>query len=93
MDIKHIAKLARLDLTGEEEKTYGEQLGSLLAYVDTLQELDTRDVPELQHAMEVTNVFREDAVEGCEPDVRERALANFSKRKNDLLQVQGVFDV
>jgi aspartyl-tRNA(Asn)/glutamyl-tRNA(Gln) amidotransferase subunit C len=92
MDIKHIAKLARLYITEEEAEMYKNQLGSILEYIDKLQELNTDDVPELQHAIEVTNVFRQDVVEGCEPDVRTRALENFSNRKEDLLQVQAVFD-
>lgn len=91
MDIKHIARLARLHITDEEAKTYESQIGSILEYVDKLQELNTDDVPELQHAIDVTNVFREDVAHGCEVDVRERALENFSNRKEDLLQVPGVF--
>lgn len=91
MDIKHIAKLSRLHITEEEARSYGNQLGSILEYVNKLQELDTTSVPELQHALEVTNVFREDVVAGCDSDTRERALENFSNRKEDLLQVPGVF--
>ncbi|MBI5370147.1 Asp-tRNA(Asn)/Glu-tRNA(Gln) amidotransferase subunit GatC [Candidatus Uhrbacteria bacterium] len=92
MDITHLAKLARLALTPEEIQSYQGQLGSILQYVDTLQELDTEQVPELQHAIEVTNVFRLDVPEGCEMDVRERSLKNFSNRSEDLLKVQAVFD-
>lgn len=92
MDIKHIAKLARLHITAEEAATYNDQLGSILEYVNKLQELNTDDVPELQHVMNATNVFREDVVEGCDSSVREKALENFSNRKEDLLQVQSVFD-
>jgi aspartyl-tRNA(Asn)/glutamyl-tRNA(Gln) amidotransferase subunit C len=92
MNIKHIAKLARLYITEEEAETYKNQLGSILEYIDKLQELNTDDVPELQHAIEVINVFRQDVVEECDADVRRRALENFSNRKEDLLQVQAVFD-
>ncbi len=92
MDIEHIAKLARLHLTEEEAATDKTQMSSILEYIDKLQELNTDDVPELQHAIEVINVFREDVVEACDPTVRERALNNFSNRKEDLLQVQAVFD-
>ncbi len=91
MDIKHIARLARLHVSETEAKTYESQLGSILEYVDKLQELNTDQVPELQHAIDVTNVFREDIPEGCDPNVRERALENFSNRKEYLLQVPGVF--
>lgn len=91
-EIRHIAKLSRLHLTETEVEQYKNQLGSILEYVSKLQELNTDDVPELQHAIEVTNVFREDVEEGCELDVRKRALDNFSDRNGDLLQVQAVFD-
>lgn len=91
MDIKHIAKLSRLYITPKEAKTYESQLGSILEYVDTLHELNTEDIPELQHAIDVTNVFREDIPEACDFDVKKRALENFSNRKDDLLQVPGVF--
>lgn len=91
MDIKHIAKLSRLHVSEEEIQMYEKQLGSILEYIDTLQEIQTDDVPELQHALDVTNVFRADVVEACPADVRDEALKNFSNRKDDLLQVPGVF--
>ena len=91
MDIQHIAKLSRLHITQEEALQYEGQLGSILTYIEKLQELDTQNVPELQHAIDVTNVFREDVPEGSVPEQRDRALDNFSHRKEDLLQVPGVF--
>lgn len=91
MDIKHIAKLSRLHVSEEEVQTYKTQLGSILEYIDTLQELDTENVPELQHAIDVTNVFREDVIEGCDEQTHQQLLTNFSNRKEDLLQVPGVF--
>lgn len=91
-EIKHIAKLSRLSLTDEEIEQFKNQLGSILAYVQKLQEVNTDDVPELQHALHVTNVFRADAEEACDPDVRKRAIENFSNRSENLLEVQAVFE-
>lgn len=90
--ILQIAKLARLRLNDDEVKLYGDQLGSILEYFKKLRELNTDDVPELQHAAQMGNVFREDIVEGCDDDVRKRAIKNFSSREGDLLKVQAVFE-
>jgi len=43
-DVAYVADLAHLELTGEERKSLLRDLNSILDYVDTLNELDTRDV-------------------------------------------------
>jgi aspartyl-tRNA(Asn)/glutamyl-tRNA(Gln) amidotransferase subunit C len=40
-EVEHIAKLARLELTGEEKNRYREQLSAILDHVAQLQKLDT----------------------------------------------------
>ncbi len=91
-EIRHIAKLARLHIEEDEIEDYREKIGSILEYVEKLQELNTDDVPELQHAADVSNVFRSDEIEGCGEDVKKRILDNFSNREGDLLKVQAVFE-
>ena len=90
--VLHIAKLSRLSLDENLLADYQDQLGSVLNYVQKLQKLDTSEVPEMAHAVGLSNVFREDVVEGCEPSVREAILDNFPRREGDLLEVQAVFD-
>ncbi len=90
--VLQIAKLARLHLEEEDIVKYQDDLGSILAYVEKLQELSTDDVPEFQHAAGGVNVFREDAIENCDEDVRRRAIDNFPSREGDLLKVQAVFE-
>ena len=43
-EVEHIAKLARLELTGEEKARYREQLSAILDHVAKLQKLDTSAV-------------------------------------------------
>ena len=45
LDVEHIAKLARLELTDEQKTRYRGQLEAILEHVAKLQELDTTDVP------------------------------------------------
>lgn len=90
-EVVGIAKLSRLHIEEEDLAQYQEDLGSILGYVEKLQELNTDDVPEFQHAAGGTNVFRDDVVEECDSDTRDRAVENFSEREGDLLKVQTVF--
>ncbi len=59
-EVRHIANLARLKLTDQEEIKMSKQLGSILEYVEKLNELDTSNVEPMHHAVERANVFRED---------------------------------
>ncbi|MGN0014912.1 MAG: Asp-tRNA(Asn)/Glu-tRNA(Gln) amidotransferase subunit GatC [Candidatus Gastranaerophilaceae bacterium] len=61
-DVKHVAKLARLELTEEETEKYSEQLGNILKYVEQMNEVDTTGIEPMPHAIPVTNVMREDEV-------------------------------
>ncbi len=90
-EVKHIAALSRLRLSDEDVEKYRGQLEAILEYVDKLRELDTSGVPEVARGIEATNVFRDDLVELCDPDTRERILKAFPRRSGDLLQVQAVF--
>jgi len=89
--VLQIAKLARLHLEEEEIESYQNDLGSILSYVDKLQEINTDDVPEFAHALGRANVFREDVVEASDEDTRRRLVENFTEREGDLMKVQAVF--
>jgi aspartyl-tRNA(Asn)/glutamyl-tRNA(Gln) amidotransferase subunit C len=73
-EVRHVATLARLELTEGEEKRMTEQMNDILTYMDKLNELDTRNIPPATHATQLENVFRPDEVR--ESLDRERALAN-----------------
>lgn len=60
--IKHIANLARLELTNEEEKKYGEQLSAVLDYVDILSTVNTDKVLITAQTGNLLNAWREDEV-------------------------------
>jgi len=62
-DVQHVAQLARLDFSEDEEAKMAEELSQILDYVDKLDELDTSGVPPMSHVLDVTNVFRPDEVE------------------------------
>lgn len=76
-EVEKVAKLARLKLSEDEVDLFTAQLGQILEYVHILDQLDTDSVEPMAHAIEVSNVFREDAPRESLP--REDALANAPK--------------
>ncbi len=59
-EIEHVADLARLSLERDEIKDLSRQLNNILGYIAKLEELDTGGIRPTTHALELTNVFRED---------------------------------
>ena len=65
IDVRYVAKLARLALTDDEVVQYGAQLGDLLGHVGALSRLDTASVAATAQVVESRNVAREDVVGPC----------------------------
>ncbi len=63
INLQHIAHLARLQLTPEEEAKFGAQVGQVLAYITKLKEVDVGPVEPTAHAVPLVNVTRADAAQ------------------------------
>lgn len=59
-EVEHIAKLGRLAISAEEVELYSKELSQILNYVDTLKEVDTKDVEPMTGAIEFSHVTRPD---------------------------------
>ncbi len=73
-EILNVAKLARLELDESLADKLSVQVGSILEYIETLNEIETKDVPPTTHAISLTNAFREDIVK--EHPGTEKAIVN-----------------
>ncbi|MEO6913260.1 MAG: Asp-tRNA(Asn)/Glu-tRNA(Gln) amidotransferase subunit GatC [Candidatus Baltobacteraceae bacterium] len=62
IDIRYVAKLARLALTDDEVERFGRQLGDLLEHVNALAGLDTENIPATAQVVELRNVERADSI-------------------------------
>ncbi len=60
--VKHVAKLARIDLTEEEVTKFGEQMTNVLDYMKILSKADTENVAETSQVTLLENVMEEDEV-------------------------------
>ena len=89
-EVDHIATLARLGLTIEEQERFRDQLATILEYVDMLNELDTSTVPPSAQVIRFENVTRPDVVR---PGLTvEQVLANAPAREDDYFRVPPVLD-
>lgn len=61
-DVKHIAKLANLNLTLAQEYSFLNQLSETINYINDLNELDTQDVVPTYQVTGKTNAWREDTI-------------------------------
>jgi aspartyl-tRNA(Asn)/glutamyl-tRNA(Gln) amidotransferase subunit C len=69
IDVRAVARLARLALTDDEVERYGSQLSDILRHVDELNALDTAGVPATAQVIPARNVTRADVVRpGLERD-------------------------
>jgi aspartyl-tRNA(Asn)/glutamyl-tRNA(Gln) amidotransferase subunit C len=59
-EVEHVAHLARLALSPDEQQRFTEQLNAILAYMDQLNEVPTDDVEPTSHVLDLVNVFRDD---------------------------------
>ena len=89
-DVRHIAKLARIDLDDGEIERFQSDLAAIIDYVDKLEELDTEEVEPTTHAVLDQMVGREDGAE--EGLTREQVLQNAPEDEEGQFRVPKVVD-
>jgi aspartyl-tRNA(Asn)/glutamyl-tRNA(Gln) amidotransferase subunit C len=88
--IRHVATLARLELTDEEAERYQQQIGQILHYIDMLNQHDLDGVEPTSHALPVLDVVRAD---NPRPGFSQtEALANAPRRAMDQFQIPKVLE-
>jgi aspartyl-tRNA(Asn)/glutamyl-tRNA(Gln) amidotransferase subunit C len=85
IDIEHVARLARLALTGEEKEQLRAQLAVILEHAATVGEVATDDVEPTAYAIPRANVYRDDVPEPSLPQAE--ALANAPEQEDGRFKV------
>lgn len=89
--VKHVAKLANLPLTAEEEEKYSEQLSKILDYIEQLNQVDISNVEPTFNVSGQENVMSEDKLGDCtisQGDV----LLDAPKKEKGFFITKGVFE-
>ena len=90
LDIDHIARLARLDLTPEEKAAFSAQLGDVLAHIEKLKQVDVTRVEPTAHGFPIYNIWQAD-----EPGptlTPEQALGNAPAQRDGMISVPKVVE-
>lgn len=89
-DIKHVAKLANLTLTQEEEEKFSKQLEETAEYVEGLNEVNTENIEPTSQVTGLENITREDEIK---PSLtQEEALKNAKSTHNGFFKVKGILN-
>jgi aspartyl-tRNA(Asn)/glutamyl-tRNA(Gln) amidotransferase subunit C len=89
-DVEHIAQLAKLEFTDAEKEKFTHQMNQILEYVEQMNKLDTSSVEPLSQVIELSNVFRADAVkQGVSTD---EALKNAPSKTEEFFKVPKVIN-
>src|SRR5262245_35450961 len=91
IDLRHVARLARLHLSDEEIRFFETQVRQILSFVEKLNEAKGLDgVEPTSHPFEVSNVFRED--KPAPPLSIEEFLKHSPQSKGRFFQVPKVIE-
>jgi aspartyl-tRNA(Asn)/glutamyl-tRNA(Gln) amidotransferase subunit C len=89
-DVEHVAKLARLELSAEEQEQFTEQLNAILSYAEKLNELDTEHIQPTTHVLKLVNVMREDVTRASL--TIEQVMRNAPEEEDDQFRVPAVLE-
>ena len=89
-DVRRIARLARIEVTGAEAAVVQRDLNNILDLVEQLKAADTTGIEPMSHARDVTLRLREDAV--TEADRHQAFQAIAPQTEADLYLVPKVIE-
>ncbi|MCK9520865.1 MAG: Asp-tRNA(Asn)/Glu-tRNA(Gln) amidotransferase subunit GatC [Dehalococcoidia bacterium] len=89
-DVLHIARLARIAMTGDDVQRFATQLSGILDHFEALSAVPTDDVEPTAHPLPLSNVMRADEVA---PSLSpEEVLANAPEREDNYFRVRAVLE-
>ena len=88
--VKHISKLSRISLDDEKAKKLEADLNSIFAFIEKLNQLDTKNVEPLTSIAETTLQLRKDEI--ISTNIREQVLKNSPEKNKDFFVVPKVVE-
>lgn len=92
-EIKHIAELARIEISAKEEKNLKKDLSSILEYIDQLNEVDTDKVEPLYQTTGLVDSFRNDEPRGefeMNEGLNEKLIGQAPEKEGRFVKVKSV---
>lgn len=90
IDVTHVAKLANLPLKPEEIDKFEKQLSEIIAYIEKLKEVNTKNIETTSQVTGLENVTRDDETS---PSLsQDEALSNTKSQHNGLFKVKAILE-
>lgn len=89
-EVKHVGKLANLEISEEESVLFSQQLSAVLEHAERLIKTKTDLVPPLFNVNDNKNVFREDKVTSSL--TQEECLKNAKSAYRGYIKVKAIFE-
>ncbi len=89
-DVKHVANLAKLDLSEAELKKFLSQLSSIVDYISELSQVDTSNVEPAGQTTGLTDIYRGDMVRTERILTQDEALSGTDKIYNGYFKVKAI---
>lgn len=90
--VRHLAKLANLNLTQNQLLKLLPQFNSVIDLVSKVQSLKTDKIPETSQVTGLENVFREDIVDSSRMLSQKDVLSNAKKTYKGFIEVTAIFE-
>lgn len=88
INVKHVAQLANLPISPDEEEKFAQQIVEILGYFEKFNALDTKNVETTSQVTGLENVTREDV---AKPSLtQEEALQNAKSTHNEFIKVKAI---
>lgn len=88
--VKHVANLARLEISEEETEKMTQQLDAIIGFAELLNELDTDHVEPTSHVLDMKNVLREDVPQEGLP--QSEVLKNVPDHQDGQIKVPSIME-
>ena len=91
--VKHIAKLARIELSDKEMGKFQKELSSILDYVEQLNKVDTKNIESIKQITGLKGIIRKDEESRYKiENTRSKLLKNAPTRKGEYIKVPKILE-
>lgn len=88
-----LASLARMSLTETEHVMFKKDIESILGFIDTIQDISSKDIPMQQTGFAPINGVRSDvALSVCDPVEAQQIIAQSPKSTDNYIQVKKILN-
>ncbi|WP_124058542.1 Asp-tRNA(Asn)/Glu-tRNA(Gln) amidotransferase subunit GatC [Vaginisenegalia massiliensis] len=89
-DIKHVAKLAKLQFQDSELEKFTSEFNQIISLVEHLTEVDTQGIEPTYHGNDLMNVYRQDQAQLTAD--RQAMLANAQTMQDGFIKVPAILE-